>query len=192
MDQLGSLIGAFLLVFLAEFGDKSQLVCMTLAARYRALPVLLGAVLAFAVLNLLAVAVGSVAATWFPREVVLSVVALLFLWFGVQSFMAQEDDEDEARALSLKSVFLSALVMIFLAELGDKTQLAVMGLASAEPPVPVWLGATLALAMTSAIGVMAGRALMRYISVIWLHRISGLLFIAFGVYAGVEAIRLWL
>jgi putative Ca2+/H+ antiporter (TMEM165/GDT1 family) len=192
MDQLGSLIGAFLLVFLAEFGDKSQLVCMTLAARYRALPVLLGAVLAFAVLNLLAVAVGSVAATWFPREVVLSVVALLFLWFGVQSFMAQEDDEDEARALSLKSVFLSALVMIFLAELGDKTQLAVMGLASAEPPVPVWLGATLALAMTSAIGVMAGRALMRYISVIWLHRISGLLFVAFGVYAGVEAIRLWL
>ncbi|WP_290703253.1 TMEM165/GDT1 family protein [Amphritea sp.] len=192
MDQLGSLVGAFLLVFLAEFGDKSQLVCMTLAARYRAFPVLLGAVIAFAVLNLLAVAVGSVAATWFPREVVLSVVALLFLWFGVQSFMTQEDDEDEAKALSLKSVFLSALVMIFLAELGDKTQLAVMGLASAEPPVPVWLGATLALVMTSAIGVIAGRALMRYISIIWLHRVSGLLFITFGVYAGVEAIRLWL
>ncbi|MBQ0784957.1 MAG: TMEM165/GDT1 family protein [Amphritea sp.] len=192
MDQLGSLVGAFLLVFLAEFGDKSQLVCMTLAARYRAFPVLLGAVAAFAVLNLLAVAVGSVAATWFPREVVLSVVALLFLWFGVQSFLTQEDDEEESETLSLKSVFLSALVMIFLAELGDKTQLAVMGLASAEPPVPVWLGATLALAMTSAIGVIAGRALMRYISIIWLHRVSGLLFIAFGVYAGVEAIRLWL
>lgn len=192
MDQLGSLVGAFLLVFLAEFGDKSQLVCMTLAARYRAFPVLLGAVAAFAGLNLLAVAVGSVAATWFPREVVLSIVALLFLWFGVQSFMAEEDDEDEAKTFSLKSVFLSALVMIFLAELGDKTQLAVMGLASAEPPVPVWLGATLALAMTSAIGVIAGRALMRYISVVWLHRVSGLLFIAFGVYAGVEALRLWL
>lgn len=192
MDQLGSLVGAFLLVFLAEFGDKSQLVCMTLSARYRAFPVLLGAIVAFAVLNLLAVAVGSVAATWFPREVVLSVVALLFLWFGVQSFMTQEDDEDETKALSLKSVFLSALVMIFLAELGDKTQLAVMGLASAEPPVPVWLGATLALAMTSAVGVIAGRALMRYISVIWLHRVSGLLFIAFGVYAGAEAVRLWL
>ncbi len=52
MDQLGSLVGAFLLVFLAEFGDKSQLVCMTLAARYRAFPVLLGAVAAFAGLNL--------------------------------------------------------------------------------------------------------------------------------------------
>lgn len=191
MDQLGSVVAAFLLVFLAEFGDKSQLVCMTLAARYRATPVLLGAMVAFAVLNLLAVAVGSVAATWFPREVVLSVVALLFLWFGAQSFTAQEDDEDDAKTLSLKSVFLSALVMIFLAELGDKTQLAVMGLASAEPPVPVWLGATFALAMTSAIGVIAGRALMRYISIVWLHRVSGVFFILFGVYAGVEAILLW-
>ena len=192
MEQLGSVIGAFSLVFLAEFGDKSQLVCMTLAARYRALPVLLGAVTAFSVLNLLAVAVGSVAATWFPREIVLGVVALLFFWFGIQSFMAEDDEESGVEGLSLKSVFLSALVMIFLAELGDKTQLAVMGLAGAEPPVPVWIGATLALFMTSAVGVIAGRAFLRYVSIVWLHRMAGLLFIVFGVYAAAEALQLLL
>nr|WP_320136990.1 TMEM165/GDT1 family protein [uncultured Amphritea sp.] len=192
MDQLGSFVGAFLLVFLAEFGDKSQLVCMTLATRYRPLPVILAAVVAFSVLNVLAVVVGSVAATWLPRSVVLTVVAVLFLWFGLQSFRAEEDEESGALGLSGKSVFLSALMMLFLAELGDKTQLAVMGLASTESPVAVWLGATLALIATSVIGVIAGRALMRYVSVVWLHRVSGVLFILFGIYAASEAISLLL
>ncbi|WP_417227601.1 TMEM165/GDT1 family protein [Amphritea sp.] len=192
MDQLGSLVGAFLLVFLAEFGDKSQLVCMTLSARYRPLPVILGAVVAFAILNVLAVAVGSVASAWLPRSAVLCVVALLFLWFGLQSFNAEEDDEDGSPAVSGKSVFLSALIMLFFAELGDKTQLAVMGLASTEPAVPVWLGATIALVATSLIGVIAGRALMRYVSVVWLHRASGVLFIVFALYAGSEAFLLLL
>jgi len=193
MDQLASVVGAFLLVFLAEFGDKSQLVCMTLAARYRVFPVLMGAIVAFAVLNLLAVLVGSVAATWLPRPVVLGVVAILFLWFGVQSFRTGEDEGDDSVALSVKSVFISALLMLFFAELGDKTQLAVVGLASTESGLSVWIGSTLALVSTSALGILAGRALLRYISVIWLHRASGVLFIAFALYAfyaGTEAVLL--
>ena len=56
----------FLLIALAEFGDKSQLVCMTLAARHRGLPVVLGAIAAFAVLNLLAVVFGAAIAAWLP------------------------------------------------------------------------------------------------------------------------------
>ncbi len=190
MDQLVSVAGTFLLVFLAEFGDKSQLVCMTLATRYRALPVLLGAVVAFAVLNLLAVMVGSVAAAWLPRPLVLGVVALLFLWFGIQSFRAEQDEEGEDVSLSVKSVFISAFVMLFLAELGDKTQLAVMGLASTESALLVWIGSTLALVATSVLGVIAGRALMRYVSVSWLHRASGVLFVVFAFYAGAEAVML--
>lgn len=193
MDQLASVVGAFLLVFLAEFGDKSQLVCMTLATRYRIFPVLMGAVVAFAVLNLLAVLVGAVAATWLPRPVVLGVVAVLFLWFGIQSFRTEEDEADDNVSLSVKSVFASALLMLFFAELGDKTQLAVVGLASTEPGLLVWIGSTLALVSTSALGVLAGRALMRYVSVIWLHRASGVLFITFALYAfyaGTEAVLL--
>lgn len=186
MEQLVSVAGAFLLVFLAEFGDKSQLVCMTLATRYRAFPVLTGAVVAFAVLNLLAVLVGSVAATWLPRPVVLGVVALLFLWFGVQSFRTEVEEDDDTVSISVKSVFVSALLMLFFAELGDKTQLAVMGLASTESALSVWIGSTLALVATSALGVLAGRALMRYVSITWLHRASGVLFVVFALYAGTE------
>ncbi|MEH6578911.1 MAG: TMEM165/GDT1 family protein [Amphritea sp.] len=61
-----AVLTAFLLVFLAEFGDKSQLVCMTLAARHKSLPVLLGAVFSFALLNLIAVTLGATAAAWLP------------------------------------------------------------------------------------------------------------------------------
>lgn len=182
--------GAFLLVFLAEFGDKSQLVCMTLAARHRALPVLAGAIVAFALLNLIAVSLGAVAAVWLPRWSVLAVVAVLFLWFGIQAFLNSDDDDDEESSLSLKSLVLSAFLLIFMAEFGDKTQLAVAGLGSAREPIAVWAGATLALIATTLIGVFSGRALMRYISLQWLHRASGVLFIGFGLFAVYELISI--
>jgi len=188
MDLIDIASGAFLLVFLAEFGDKSQLVCMTLAARHRALPVLAGAIVAFALLNLIAVSLGAVAAAWLPRWSVLAVVAVLFLWFGIQALFNSDEDDDEESWLSLKSLVLSAFLLIFMAEFGDKTQLAVAGLGSARDPVAVWTGATLALIATTLIGVLSGRVLMRYISLRWLHRASGMLFVGFGLFAVYELV----
>jgi putative Ca2+/H+ antiporter (TMEM165/GDT1 family) len=75
---LSSAGATFLLIALAEFGDKSQLVCMSLAARHRGLPVALGAVAAFALLNLLAVLFGAAVAAWLPEWVVTITVAVLF------------------------------------------------------------------------------------------------------------------
>ena len=74
---------SFVLIVAAEMGDKSQLVCMTLAARHRPIPVALGAILAFAVLNTLAVVFGLQIANWLPPYLLSSVVALLFFGFGV-------------------------------------------------------------------------------------------------------------
>ena len=183
MDLLSVITGSFLLVFLAEFGDKSQLVCMTLATRYRSALVMLGAVLAFSVLNLLAVTVGVLVAAWLPQSVVLLVVALLFFWFGWQSLQMEDEEQADEAIAAGRSVLVSVFVLIFLAELGDKTQLAVTGMAGVKAAVPVWLGATLALVVTTAIGVLAGQLLMRYISFVWLHRFSAVLFILFGLYA---------
>lgn len=191
LESGGAVLSAFLLVFVAEFGDKSQLVCMTLAARYRPLPVLLGACLSFMLLNLLAVTLGAAAAIWLPRWLVLAVVAVLFLWFGYQSFrQAAEDDDAADVVLSGRSMLLSALLLIFMAEFGDKTQLAVAGLGSAEDPLAVWLGATLALICTTLVGVFAGRVLLRTISLHWMHRGSGVLFVGFGLLALAELLTL--
>jgi len=73
---------SFALIAAAEIGDKSQLVCMTLASRHRAMPVMLGAIAAFAFLNTLAVVFGVAIASWLPETIVAATVAFLFAAFG--------------------------------------------------------------------------------------------------------------
>ncbi len=174
----------FLLIALAEFGDKSQLVCMTLAARHRGLPVLLGAVTAFSILNLLAVVFGAAIAAWLPEWIVTAAVAVLFAIFGINSlrFQDEEDDEDPEEKPG-HGIFVTTLTLIFLAEFGDKTQLAVAGIGSTASALPVWTGATIALACTSAAGIYAGRRLLNRMPLAWVHRISGLFFLALSGFA---------
>ena len=193
MDQLasasvfGGLTAAattFGLIFLAEIGDKSQLVCMALAARHHHRPVLAGAIAAFAVLNVLAVVFGAGLAHWVPERILAAVVAILFAVFGILALRSQEEaDSEEIKERSGNGVFATTFLMLFLAEMGDKTQLAIAGMAGTLPPVPVWTGATLALATTSALGVVVGRKLLRRIPLHRLHQISGIFFLILAAFA---------
>lgn len=189
LAELVSISGAsFLLVFLAEIGDKSQLVCMTLAAKHRHWPVLLGAVTGFAVINLLAVLFGTVVASWIPAFWLALIVAGLFGFFGIQSLLMKDDlDDENAELLSNKSVFITALLMIFIAEFGDKTQLAVAGLASTYHGVPVWIGATLALLVTTALGVWVGQRLLKRLPLRLIQKFSGVLFLLLALVALYQA-----
>ncbi|MEO5341156.1 MAG: TMEM165/GDT1 family protein [Magnetococcus sp. MYC-9] len=175
----------FALIFLAELGDKTQLVCMTLAARHRAWPVFWGALLAFILLNLLAVLFGTALSNWIPRNILVLVVAAMFALFGIQALRDSggDDEEESVAEQSDHSILLRAFLMIFLAELGDKTQIAVIGLASTSPAIPVWIGATLALGSSSALGVAVGRTLLQKISKKMLGRVSGIFFLALAVLA---------
>jgi len=175
---------SFSLIALAEVGDKSQLVCMALAARYRATPVLLGAIAAFALLNIIAVVFGAAIAHWLPQSVIVLIVGILFIAFGIHFLRPPAVDENELHVeKSSHNLFFSTLLLITVAEFGDKTQIAVAGLSSMSDPLAVWLGATLALALTSALGVLAGRTVMQYVSINLLHKISGGLFILLGLLA---------
>ena len=187
MDPLSSQslawLSSFSLIGLAEFGDKSQLVCMALAARYRAWPVLLGAIAAFALLNLLAVLFGATVAHWLPEWVVVLTVSLLFLGFGIHA-LRQTDEEEEATVDSdaaSHGIFFSTFLLITVAEFGDKTQITAAGLGSTVDPVAVWFGATLALALTSAFGVWLGRKLLDRMPIGLIHRLAGGLFVLFAV-----------
>jgi len=175
---------SFLLIAAAEIGDKSQLVCMTLAARHRAMPVLLGAIASFAFLNSLAVIFGAAIASWFPGYIVSITVAILFAVFGVHSLSSNEQEEDEeVIEKSGHSLFFTTFFLITIAEFGDKTQLAVVALSSTAEPVAVWIGATCALILTSALGVIAGRTLLKKIPLTLLHKISGFIFLVLAVLA---------
>ncbi len=167
---------SFVLIAAAEIGDKSQLVCMTLASRHRPLPVVFGAGIAFTLLNSLAVVFGAAIARWLPEYVVAGAVAILFAGFGIHALRIEEDEE-EIQEKSSHSIFLTTFLLITVAEFGDKTQLAVVALSSAALPAAVWLGATAALLSTSIIGVLAGRIILQKFPLALLHNISGVIFL---------------
>jgi Ca2+/H+ antiporter, TMEM165/GDT1 family len=181
---------SFALIAAAEIGDKSQIVCMTLAARHRGWPVLLGATSAFALLNLAAVLFGAAVATWVPEPLLALVVAVLFALFGVHALRAKDEAEDDETVVekSGHGIFFATFLLIVVAEFGDKTQIAVAGLSCCAIPASVWMGATAALAVTSALGVLAGRTLLQRIPVVMVHRISGAIFLLLAAFAAYLAV----
>jgi putative Ca2+/H+ antiporter (TMEM165/GDT1 family) len=174
---------SFILVAAAEIGDKSQLVCMTLAARHRATPILLGAIASFVFLNSLAVIFGSAIASWFPDYLVSAAVTLLFAVFGLHALSTNEEDEEEVDEKSGHSLFLTTFLLITVAEFGDKTQLAIVALSSTALPIAVWVGATSALILISTLGVIAGRTVLQKFSLTLLHKLSGFIFLILAILA---------
>lgn len=179
---------SFALIAAAEIGDKSQLVCMTLASRHRPLPVLLGAVAAFAFLNSLAVVFGVAIASWLPEHLVAAIVAFLFAAFGIHSLRIESEDENEdIKEKSGHGIFFTTFLLITVAEFGDKTQLAVVALSSTATPIAVWFGSTAALVSTSALGILAGRTILQKIPLGLLHKVSGVIFLMLSIFAGYRA-----
>jgi putative Ca2+/H+ antiporter (TMEM165/GDT1 family) len=190
-DWLVTTTSTFALIALAEIGDKSQLVCMTLAARHRPWPVLSGAVIAFALLNLLAVLFGAGVAAWIPEHITAAIVSVLFAVFGIHALRADGDDSEDVKEKGHHGILLTTLALILVAEFGDKTQIAVAGLASTLSALPVWTGATLALATVSGLGVWAGSTLLKRLPTHWMHRTGGVMFLLFSLLAAWRAISVW-
>jgi putative Ca2+/H+ antiporter (TMEM165/GDT1 family) len=179
------IISAFSLIFLAEVGDKSQLLAMSLAHRYRPLPVIAGTFLAFTLLNILAVWAGQAIFQWISPEIVLLAAGALFLFFGYRAWKeADEADTEEKPGRATKGAFTTSFTMIFLAEFGDKTQLAMIALVAGTGELwPVFIGGTLGLWAVSLVGILFGSAVLRRLPKHWVHRAAAVMFVAFGVLA---------
>ncbi len=198
-----ALLASFGLVFMAELGDKTQLVILTLSARCGFKQVFLGAASAFALLNALAVTVGVVLYELVPENVVKYAVSALFILFGLFMFLPGREGEKRGAAGKIqegesgeceegfeaaaspgesRGPFLASFLMVSLMELGDKTQLSLLALtAKYSYPALVFTGGTLALWATSFIGAVVGARIGRFVSRSWMRRISGGIFIAFGI-----------
>ena len=184
--SLSTVLTTFAVLFLAELGDKTQLIAMSLAHRHRPAPVLVGILAAFAALNLLAVAVGAALYELVPEWVVLTAAGVLFVGFGWHLWRAGEEEAEEEAQTSRSGwgIALASFALIFVAEMGDKTQIALVAMAAATgQPWATFTGATAALWAVSILGVAVGATLLRRIPALWVHRGAALLFAAFGVWA---------
>jgi Ca2+/H+ antiporter, TMEM165/GDT1 family len=183
-------LSTFGLIFLAELGDKTQLTAMALALRYPWQRIFVGIAAAFVVLNLAAVVVGKVLFLLLPIFWVTLVSALLFLYFGYSTLRhgCGSDDDDDAPPPTAATAARTAFIMIFMAELGDKTQLVTASQAARHSDSLTGMGtvfaaSTLALWLVSLLGIFAGKQLVRFIPLCWIHRTAGFMFLAFGVVA---------
>jgi Ca2+/H+ antiporter, TMEM165/GDT1 family len=158
-----SLFAALGVVFVAELGDKTQLVALGFGARHRLAPVLAGVVAAYMATNLVSVVVGGLLGATLPTRAIGLVGGVLFLGFAAWTLRGGGDEdeiaENEGTTATSGSAAVAASVAaaMFVAELGDKTMLATATLAAKGQPVLVWIGATVGIILAGALGVLLGR-----------------------------------
>lgn len=160
-NVLASFLVSFGVIFVAEMGDKSQLMALAFATRYRTLPVLVGITIATALVHLVSVIVGAALGAAIPTRPITFVAALAFVAFGLWTLRGDKLTEtDEQRAVrEARSTVMTVGVVFFLAELGDKTMLATITLATREGIVGTWLGSTFGMVAADALAIVVGRAL---------------------------------
>jgi len=182
---------SFGVIFVAELGDKSQLMAMTLATRYRPWPILAGITVATAFVHAVSVLVGALAGQALPTDWITLIAGIAFLFFAAWTLRGDElsasDEESAARAR--RSAFVTALVVFFLAELGDKTMLATITLATREGLFGTWLGSTVGMVAADALAIGVGALLGRRLPERAVRIGASLLFVLFGVLLIVEAVH---
>ena len=184
-DLVTALAIAFGVVFVAELGDKTQLLALNFGARYPLRTVALGLTIGYAIANLAATVVGGILGATLPDRAIQIVGGVVFLGFAIAALRRSENDvgEDAPRVTSVGTfaVVSSIAGTIAVAELGDKTQIATATLASQSSPVGVWIGATLGAASSGMVGAVAGNLIGDRVPTRALAIASAVLFTMFGV-----------
>ena len=184
-DSLTALLVAFGVVFVAELGDKTQLLALDFGARYSLKVVAVGLALGYAVANVVATIVGGVLGAALPERPIQIAGGVIFLAFAVAALRRRDDDADHTAGVAASAgtltVISSIAGTIAVAEMGDKTQIATATLASQSAPVGVWIGATLGAASSGMVGAVAGNLIGERVPAGALAFASALLFAMFGV-----------
>lgn len=172
---------SFIFVVLAEMGDKTQLLAMAFAAKYKAHQVLLAVFIATILNHFLAVAAGRALTAIVPLNVISFIASLSFVIFGIWTIRGDKLEGEENRVSKFGPVFTVAIAF-FLAEMGDKTQLATISLAvKYNSMLNVLMGTTLGMIVADAIGIVFGIVMKKHIPQKSIKWISAAIFILFGL-----------
>jgi Ca2+/H+ antiporter, TMEM165/GDT1 family len=205
---------AAILITLAELGDKTQLLALALATKYKAWQVLVGIFVATLAVHLFSTLAGGLIGNLIPAFWLSIVSGLLFIGFGVWTLRGDDDqDADEATSKFKYGPIVTTAIAFFLAELGDKTQIMTLAIAvdpgsailvylkGAGPTVQGWLatvgspanvsamgrfwavtlGSTVGMVVADAVAILIGRLLGKNLPELLMRRVSGVIFILFGV-----------
>ena len=188
---MSALFLSFGVIFVAELGDKSQLMALAFATRFKTLPVLVAITLATGVVHLISVAIGGAVGTALPTDFINIVGALAFVGFGLWTLRGDElsKEDEESTHITSRHVIISVGTVFFLAELGDKTMLATVTLATTEGLAGVWIGSTLGMVAADALAIVVGKALGDRLPEKAIKIGSAVAFFVFAALMFVEAVR---
>ncbi|SIS21423.1 TMEM165/GDT1 family protein [Williamsia sterculiae] len=185
-----ALLVSFGVVFVAELGDKSQLMAMTYAIRYRWWVVLSAILAATTLVHLVSVAVGHFLGLSIPSDLISVVGGIAMLVFAVWTIRGDDLDDGESDKANRvgASVFFAVMSSFFLAELGDKTMLATITLSTDHNWVGVWFGSTIGMVAADALAIVVGAILGRKLPERVIALGAAALFLVFGVWLLTEGI----
>ncbi|HEY9757828.1 MAG TPA: TMEM165/GDT1 family protein [Oculatellaceae cyanobacterium] len=203
MSQFAAFCTSFFLIFMAEMGDKTQFMTMALSAKHSSTVVLSGVALGTLVISLISVILGQTVGTFLSKFWLNLLAGLAFIAFGLWSLRGDNEEEEgekaaaeeEKREANAKPGALRPIIAVatafFVAELGDKTMLATIVIAGREHNhfTAVWLGSTLGLLCSNALGILAGKVLANKLSAQAMHYLIAAIYIISGGLAIFEAFK---
>ncbi|HNP57244.1 MAG TPA: TMEM165/GDT1 family protein [Gordonia sp. (in: high G+C Gram-positive bacteria)] len=185
-----ALILSFGVVFVAELGDRSQLMAMMFAMRYRSWMVIGAITTATAAIHLMSVVVGHYLGASIPAHLTSVVAGLAMIVFGLWTIRGDSIDSGPLRPTKVgASAFFAVTVAFFLAELGDKTMFTTIALATDNNWFGVWIGSTLGMVAADALAILVGAAMARNLPPHIISRGAATLFFGFGAWLLYEGLQ---
>lgn len=178
---MNEFIKAFVLITLAEMGDKTQLLALAFASKFKPLYVLIGIFIGAFLNHGIAIALGNYISNFVPIKQVQLFASLLFILFGLWSLKIDFEDDKDDDINSKYGPILTVAFAFFIGELGDKTQLTAMTLgANSKLPLLVLFGTVTGMILTGGLGIIAGKLLGKKIPEVTMKIIASFVFMFFG------------
>jgi Predicted membrane protein len=179
---------SFGMIFLAELGDKTQLVALTLATCYNARVVLWGIFCSTLAVHIFSAGIGRLMGGLLPTNWIHFLAGIAFIAFGFWTLRgdALADDEKVCDTNKKASPFWMVFITFFLAELGDKTMLSTVTLAATHSFIPVWLGSTAGMVFSDGLAILVGKVLGAKLPERMIQTGAALIFFGFGIYGTID------
>ncbi|MCD7957373.1 MAG: TMEM165/GDT1 family protein [Lachnospiraceae bacterium] len=170
-------------MFIAEMGDKTQLLMIAMTSRYKLRDILVGSAASVLVLNAIAVGLGALISQFIPTWLIKIIAACAFFYFAWTTLRKVEEGEEEETVRDSKFPILAVFGTFFIAELGDKTQLTAITFAANEgagSAILVWLACSIGLYAADLIGMMVGHLIESKMPSGFLDKLAFVIFTFFG------------